>query len=199
MGAPVCPDCGDATRKHDEVGCRAVGCFCGQTRATLAGLDELPAPAPAVFVEPEPVVGCAYCRAFTVGSPQTEHLVCECEEWCGDARCSHHPEQVAAEARFLAERAPTDSPAGVDGAHGVAHRPGDDLPGTSPAPDANGHEASPVRGGEEEDPAVEAQTPAVTAGPVPFGTTYLCPDLHARCRCTPIRWRVLLERITDGE
>ena len=30
---------------------------------------------------------CAYCRAFSVASPQTEHLICECETACGAPRC----------------------------------------------------------------------------------------------------------------
>lgn len=53
--APLCPECRDATRKHDDVGCRVPGCFCGQTRATLAAaLDELPAPAVPEPVPPPP-------------------------------------------------------------------------------------------------------------------------------------------------
>lgn len=145
------------------------------------------------------VSGCAFCRAFTVGSPQTEHLVCECEEWCGDARCSHHPDHGAARRGYLARRAATtDSPAGADGVPGVAHRPGTNLPGTSPAPDFGGREeAAPPAAG----PAAEAlDLPRVSAaGLIVYGVTYLCPELHARCRCQPVRWRVHLERITDGE
>lgn len=58
MSAPLCPTCRHPTRKHDPFGCTAAAgqCECAQTRETLAALDELPAPAPALLVEPEPVV-----------------------------------------------------------------------------------------------------------------------------------------------
>lgn len=36
--------------------------------------------------EPDPT--CNYCVAFTVGSPATEHLVCECVKPCGADRCN---------------------------------------------------------------------------------------------------------------
>lgn len=89
----------------------------------------------------------------------------------------------------------TDSPAGVDGS---PDRPRGHLPGADPAPDFGGREeAAPPAAG----PAAEAlDLPRVSAaGLTRVGVTYLCPDLHARCRCRPVRWRVHLERITDGE
>lgn len=41
----------------------------------------------------DPASACAYCRAFSVGQPATEDLVCECEQPCGAGRCGALPHQ----------------------------------------------------------------------------------------------------------
>ncbi len=57
-------------------------------------------------------------------------------------KCSAHRQCRAFELDELADLEPTDSPAGADGGDLAEepNRPGDDLPGTSPAPVVGGHE-----------------------------------------------------------
>lgn len=48
---------------------------------------------------------CSYCRTFGEG-PHNDGIVCECDKWCGRAKCSHAPgriaEDAAAHQRWLA-------------------------------------------------------------------------------------------------
>lgn len=192
MLPPLCPDCGDPTRKHDDTGCTAHGgrCLCTQTRATLAAaLDELPAPPPAVFVEPaapEPVeVPDAPTPAGT------------------DPAADGGPVETSAADLPADPAAPdvtTDCPAGSDVS---PDRPRGDLPGTNPAPDFGGREEAAPPAAE---PAAETLDPprASAADGQLLGSyiTWHCPHCLAgrelpapRCCGTPlIRARVTVRR-----
>lgn len=192
MSALLCPECRDATRKHDDVGCRVPGCFCGQTRATLASaLDELVSTTAHADAEVPDATPATPVEAADGGPVETT--------------AADLPADPAADDAAL------DSPAGADGGAlaEAPNRPGGDLPGTQPAPGESGH-GSPIRGGEVT-PAVEveATTPAVTSTAgrlLASHVTWWCPRClsgrELRRRCCPtdlIRARVTVtEEVADG-
>lgn len=55
-----------------------------------------------------PESSCAYCRAFSVGTPTAEELVCGCETDCGAARCDSHTGQQSTRFTTTSAQTPTE-------------------------------------------------------------------------------------------